>query len=440
MQMSTVPVTQRDRGRLSWHAVGVLYAREMRAALREKAIVLNSIFIPVFLYPLLLWAAFSGITFVMGQTEGFVSRAAISGWPQAHPKLRLNLEHDDKLDLSEAADLDRAKQQIKIGELDALLQFLPASGTKAALPGNFEARITYDSSRERSDEAHKRLAGAVERYRQDWLKREARKRGIDAAGWQGFVISVENVASNKQMGAFILGLIAPVMFVVMVALGCFYPAVDCIAGERERNTWETLMSTSASRLSVVTAKYLYVASMGGLAGLLNLLAIMATLRPVLAPLLAHTGHMFDFTIRLSALPVAAVGAVLLAGFVAAGMMIFASFARTFKEGQAMITPFYMLTVLPIVFLQVPGIKFTLPLACVPIVNVTLMMREALSGVFHWPQIGLAVASSLLVIALCLRIATSLLQFEDVVLGSFNGSLNKFIQQRLRKNRRPHPAL
>ena len=106
----------------------------------------------------------------------------------------------------------------------------------------------------------------------------------------------------------------------------------------------------------------------------------------------------------------------------------------------MITPFYMLTIVPIVFLQVPGIKFTLPLACVPIVNVTLMVREALSGVFHWLQIGVTVASSLLVIALCLRLATFLLQFEDVVLGSFNGSFNRFLQQRLRQHRRPQPTL
>jgi ABC-type Na+ efflux pump permease subunit len=242
------------------------------------------------------------------------------------------------------------------------------------------------------------------------------------------------------MGAFMLGLVAPIMFVVMVALGCFYPAIDCIAGERERNTWETLMSTAASRLSVVTAKYLYVASLGGLAGILNLLVIAATLRPVLAPLLGRAGVMFDYALTPGALPVAAVAAVLLAGFVAAGMMLFASFARTFKEGQAMITPFYMLTIVPIVFLEAPGTKFTLPMACAPIVNVTMMVREALSGVFHWPQIGLTVASSLLAIALCLRFATFLLQFEDVVLGSFNGSFHKFIQQRLRKSRRPHPSL
>ena len=438
--MNSAPFTQRELGRLNWRDVGVLYAREMRAALREKAIVLNSLFIPVFLYPLLLWAAFSGITFVMGQTEGFVCRTAISGWPAAHPKLRLKLEHDEKLDLMEVSDFAQAGQRIRAGELDALVQFLPASGSNAALPGNFEARITYDSSRERSDEAQKRLSGTVERYRQEWLKREARRRGIDAASWQGFVVWSQNVASKKQMGAFLLGLIAPVLFVVMVAVGCFYPAVDCIAGERERNTWETLMSTSASRLSVVTAKYLYVASMGGLAGILNLLAIMATLRPVFAPLMARTGQTFDCAIAPGALPVAAVAALLLAGFVAAGMMIFASFARTFKEGQAMITPFYMLTIVPIVFLQVPGIQFTLPLACVPIANVTMMVREALSGVFHWPQIALAVASSLLVIALCLRLATFLLQFEDVVLGSFNGSINKFIRQRLGRSRRPHPSL
>jgi sodium transport system permease protein len=419
--------------------MGVLYGREMRAALREKTIVLNSLLLPIFLYPLILWAGFSGITFVMGQTEGFICRTVVLGWPEAHPKLRLWLEHDDKLVLTEDADPARAKQQIKTGQLDALLEFVPASGAKAALAGNFEARITYDSSRERSDEAHKRLSETVERYRREWVNREARRHGIDAAAWQTFAIKSQNIASKRQMGAFILGMFAPVLFVVMVAVGCFYPAVDCIAGERERNTWETLMSTSASRLSVVTAKYLYVASMGGLAGILNLLVMMATLRPVFAPLLDRFGQRLEYTMPVGALPIAALAALLLAGFVAAGMMIFAAFARTFKEGQAMIMPFYMLIIVPIVFLQVPGIKFTVALACVPIANVTLMVREALGGVFHWLPIGVAVTSSVLVIGLCLRVATFLLQFEDVVLGSYNGSIGKFIRQRLRKPPLPQPV-
>ena len=205
----------------------------------------------------------------------------------------------------------------------------------------------------------------IERYRGDWLKREARARGIEPASWEGFTVSTRNVASKKQMGAFILGLVLPLLFVVMVAMGCFYPAVDATAGERERNTWETLMSTAATRVSIVTAKYLYVTTMGGLAGILNLTAMALTMKPIFAPLMAKAGDAFNFSVPFAAIPVMALAALMLAGFVSAGMMIFASFARTFKEGQAMIMPFYLIILLPVMFLQTPGLKFTLPLAFMP---------------------------------------------------------------------------
>jgi len=285
--------------------------------------------------------------------------------------------------------------------------------------------------------ARDRVEEIVKDYRSDWLKREALRLGVQGSAWQGFTLASHNVASKKEMGAFIFGMLAPVIFVVMVAMGCFYPAVDAVAGERERNTWETLMSSSASRLSVVTAKYLYVVTLGGVAGVLNLLAIMVTLRPVFAPLLSRAGQILETNIPLAAVPVALLAAVLLAGFVAAGMMIFAAFARTFKEGQAMVTPFYMLTLVPVVFLQAPGLKFSLPLAFVPVVNVTLMVRDTFSGKFSWLPALVTALVSLALIALCLRLAAYVLQFEDVVLGSYNGSVAKFVRQRL--FRRPVPS-
>ncbi|HWI59331.1 MAG TPA: hypothetical protein VNZ22_19040, partial [Bacillota bacterium] len=208
---------------------------------------------------------------------------------------------------------------------------------------------------------------------------------------------------------------------------------DALAGERERNTWETLMSTAASRLSLMTAKYLYVASLGALAGMLNLLAVMLTLRPIFGPLLDRAGQTLECSIPLTALPVMLVAGILLAGFIAAGMMLFATFARTFKEGQAMVTPFYMLIMVPVMFLQVPGLQFSVPLACVPIVNITLMVREALSGTFHWAPMGVTLLVSLLLIALSIRLATFILQFEDVMVGSYNGSFFKFIKQRALNN-------
>ncbi len=59
------------------------------------------------------------------------------------------------------------------------------------------------------------------------------------------------------------------------------------------------------------------------------------------------------------------------------MILFGAYARTFKEGQAMITPFYMVSIIPVVFLQSPGLTYGSGIAAVPVVNVAMMAKEAL---------------------------------------------------------------
>ena len=414
--------------------IWVLYAREARAALRERTIVTNSILIPILLYPFMLWAMFTGITFVMGQTEAFVSRVAVAGLPAEHAALLRDFEHDEKVEIRRDLDAAAATGLVERGELDALVEFLPPEGDGGALAGNYRARVTADTSKERSQKALERARGVLEGYRDEWLKRRAGELGVGETAWQAFTIERRNVASEREMGAFILGLMLPLFFVIMVAVGCFYPAVDATAGERERNTWETLATVAASRASVVTAKYLYVASFGFLAGVLNLVSMTLSMRMVLAPLLARSGESLEFKVPPAAIPVMALGAVLLALFVAAGMMIFASFARTFKDGQAMVTPFYLIVMLPVMFLQVPGLEFSLPLAFIPIVNVTMMVREAIGGVFHWAQIGITIAVELVTVAGCLWLATAILRFEDVMIGSYSGNFGTFVKQRLLSSR------
>jgi sodium transport system permease protein len=416
--------------RLDWNDVRILYLREARAALRERTIVTNSILMPILLYPFMLWAMFTGITYVMGQTEAFVSRIALVGVPAEHASLANRFAADDKVELRRDVAVEAAAALVERGELDALVEVLPAETDGAALPGNFRARVTADTSKERSQKALERARTLVDRYRDEWLKKHAAGLGVGDAEWQAFTLERRNVASEREMGAFLLGLMLPLFFVIMVAIGCFYPAVDATAGERERNTWETLATVAASRLSVVTAKYLYVASFGFLAGALNLASMTLSMRMVVAPLLAGTGETIEFKVPPAAIPVMALGAVLLALFVAAGMMIFASFARTFKDGQSMITPFYMIVMLPVMFLQVPGIEFSLPLAFIPIVNVSMMVREAIGGVFHWVQIGITVAVELVTVAACLWLAAAILRFEDVMIGSYSGNIGTFVKQRL----------
>jgi hypothetical protein len=101
----------------------------------------------------------------------------------------------------------------------------------------------------------------------------------------------------------------------------------------------------------------------------------------------------------------------------------------------MVSPFYLAIMLPVMFLQVPGLEFTPLLAALPVVNVCMVFREAIAGVFHWRLIGITLAVETACIALSLLLATTILRYEDFLLGSYGGSLGKFVKERLIAGRR-----
>lgn len=423
---------------MSLRDVWLWYRMEIRSALRERNIVINSLLLPLLLYPAMLWLMLSGFTFVQGQTQGLTSRVTIAGDAAAGEALAEHLRSLPKMEIvAGGADEATIDARIRAGELDALVVVEAVREpvlTKPSLLGSARFVAHYDASKDRSRLASDRLERAIDAIRRDVLFDEAAARGIGTDAWQAFHVGTVDTASREDIGALILKLLVPTILMVMVSMGCFYPAIDTTAGERERNTWETALSVAASRSSIVTAKYLYVATFGAVAGLLNIAAMVVSLGPILQQFAKGAGDKATFAFPITAIPITALGTILVALFVAAGLMILASFARTFKEGQSMASPFYLAAILPIMLLQSPDVEFTKTLAVIPVANVAMVVREAITGVFNWPLIGLTMFVELVVIAICLWIATRVLAYEDVLVGGFNGSFFKFVSQRLRSGR------
>ena len=423
---------------MSARDVWLWYAMEIRSALRERNIVINSLLLPLLLYPAMLWLMLSGFTFVQGQTAGLTSRVAVAGEPAVRDAIAERLRTAPKLEvLPSGDDESRLDDRIRAGEVDVVLMVAAASGSDRApalvqpsLLGTARYTARFDASKDRSRLAADRVREVVDNARRDVLLGEAAARGIGADAWQAFHVGSVDTASREDIGALILKLLVPTILMVMVSLGCFYPAIDTTAGERERNTWETALSVSASRASIVTAKYFYVATFGAAAGLLNIVAMVMSLGPIIRQFTKGAGDKAAFSFPVSAIPVTAVGTIIVALFVAAGLMILASFARTFKEGQSMASPFYLGTMLPIMLLQSPDVEFTPVLALIPVANVAMVVREAIAGVFNWPLIALTAAVEVVAVSVCLWVATRVLAFEDVLVGGFNGSFFKFASQRL----------
>ena len=407
--------------------VRILYLNELRSALRERSIVMNSIFLPIFLYPVLLWLVYTGMSFVAGQTEGFASRVALLAFSNEQRVFKIDLERDPRLEVKTSND---PLADIRNGDLDLLVEILPPAREAARLTGNFRVRLTYDNSKDRSRMARDRIAERLRLYRDRYLEQEAGKLGLTRAQLQQFWVETNNIATERQMGQFILGLMIPIFLIIMVAVGSMHPAIDCTAGEREKSTWETLMTVATSRVNIVAAKYLYVSTMAAVAGILNLAAMMFSMKSVLAPLLGERISTFSFGIPLRSIPLIIAVTVLLAFFISAGMMILASFARTYKEGQATVMPFYFAIMMPVMFLQVPGLEFTPALAAIPVVNICMVFREAVAGVYHWPMIAITLAVETGCIFFSLWLAATILKYEDFILGSYGGSFGKFFTERL----------
>ncbi len=417
--------------------VAVLYGREIRSALRERTIVVNGILIPIFLYPVLLWALFSAMIFVEGLAEGFASRVVIVG-ADAYPALVRSLEARDDVEVTRASDPGPSVTRLAAGDLDVVVEIVPVGSGGPELSGNRGFRISYDRAEERSRRALGRVEAAIDSLRSARLEAEATALGLGTGRLDVFRVQMENVASGRDTGRMFLAILVPVFLTVMVALGCFIPAVDTTAGERERSTWETLWTTGPSRGAVVLSKYLFVATMGTVAGVLNVVAVSVSLGGILRPLLDERLDGVAFALPASALPLMLAGAVLLALLFAAVMMVLAVFARTFKEGQAMVTPVYWLALAPMILGGSPDRVLTPALALVPVANVALAARDAIQARTEMGLVVLAFGVNLLFVVLALLLARRLLEREEVVTGAFEGSLWSWIRRTRARARRSPP--
>ncbi|MFH1278782.1 MAG: ABC transporter permease subunit [Candidatus Eisenbacteria bacterium] len=383
---------------------GTVFLTELRSALRDRHVVVYSLLLPIFLYPALIWFFSQGYQYRMGALEKQISRVAWEGEGNL-PLLFDRLRADARF---EVAPGPAGEDGVGTGSLDAFL--------RATEDGRGGPRIEalFDLSRDRSRTTRDRLEEV-------WgaLRRELREKGLGDYGATDatlavFSIQEDNVASPEEMGRFLLALILPMILVIMLSMGAMYPAIDVLVGEKERGTLEGLLAAGAPRASLVAGKFLVVLTASFAALTANLTSMVFTIR--------HQASLFGGAEELSigvpwsAIPVVLAGGLLLGAFFAASMILIASFARTFKEGQGYLTPFYLICLVPAIGGSVPSLEFTNATALIPLTNVTLLFRAALLGRIPASPALLTFLSLALYLAAALGLAQRVMGREEFFLG------------------------
>lgn len=385
---------------------GTIFLSEIRSELRDRHVIVYSLIVPIFLYPALFWGLAQWMTYREGSLEKQISRVSWSEKDERALPLFFEAVHGDSHFTRLPAP--SPEEALTEDELDAALRVEAGEG------GSPEIHVVLDLSRDRSTVAWRRLSEIGTRIRLDLLRERLEPLGETLESVRVLDVREENIASPEEMGRFLLSMVLPMILIIMLSMGAMYPAIDVLVGEKERRTLETLLASGAPRISIVAGKFLTVLAASMSALVINLASMLATI--------AHQVHFFGeeggFSVGVpwNAIPTILAAGLLLGAFFSASMILVASFARTFKEGQGYLTPFYMLTILPAIAASIPGVELTTKTAWIPIANVALLLRGALVGKIPTLAAAVVFLSLALYLSVALFLARRVFAREELVIA------------------------
>jgi sodium transport system permease protein len=261
-----------------------------------------------------------------------------------------------------------------------------------------------------------RLREVMNDYRERVLRERLADQGLDEDIVEVVAVEERDVARRQVILGRIFGGILPYFFIIFCYLGAMYPAIDLAAGEKERATMETLLTSPASRFQIAAGKFWVVVLCGFGSALVSIIGLYLGFYLVrdMPPELTRA---LEEALYLDRVAMLALILLPLAMCFAGLMLSFSIFARSFKEAQSILSPLAIITVLPAVVGLLPGIELTPRTALFPMLNVSIAMKEIIAGTVRpvglmlvWVSLGLLAILSLLACAYYFR-------REDVIFRS-----------------------
>jgi len=185
---------------------------------------------------------------------------------------------------------------------------------------------------------------------------------------------------------------------------------------------ETILSSPISRTHLVLGKFLLVLTASLATAALSVFSMGVSFwgiqhGPALEAVKSGDSSFIQLHIGLGAILAVFAMALPVAVLFSAVLITISLFAKTYKEAQSYLTPMTFVVIIPAVAAMLPGIELTPKLAFIPILNVSLLCKELVAGVYHWGFIVLIFLSTCVYAAAALFVAVKMFQRESVLFRS-----------------------
>lgn len=397
--------------------IATVYRKELREALRDRRTLISSLLVPLILFPLLTAGLGAVLTEMIGMAKLEVSTVMILGGEDS-PDVLAVLRDSKKIKIIPTES--NWKHQIVEKQIRAAVEIPPGFQADVAqqkpatlLIHNFEGNM-------KSAFATDNIEKSLEKFRDRMVHDNLASEHLPDTALKPFDIKEHNVAPPELVGAAAFGGVIGYMVILLCLTGSMYPAMDLTAGEKERGTMETILSSPIARSDLVFGKFflvltaalvtaaLSVTSMGASFAILGHFHAFDQAGPDAAQFQLHIHFTTVLSIFIMVLPVAVL--------FAASLMTVSLFAKSYKEAQSYISPLMFIVIVPAVAAMLP-VDLDAKLSLIPILNASLLCKELVTGTYHWNFIAIIFFSTCLYAGVALFLAVKMFQREDVLFRS-----------------------
>ena len=392
------------------HIIATIFSKEIKEVLRDKRMLYLIILLPFFLYPVL----FTLIGGVGASQQEKLMQQEIAVWvsPNAVDTPLPDLLAQDpslKVEMKAFAEADLEGQKRTMGiQLPDDYQERLNNGQSAEIVIYADQSQDVLNMRERI--LRTQLTGLGDQLLNERLaSKELSPEFANPLSIDSVDLSPEE-SGDRMMVAFL-----PMMILLFIFIGCIYIAIDITAGEKERRTLQTLVTTTASTKEIVAGKFLAVAAVGIVSATMNILSLVVAMN-IQAYLLEEESAGMAMNLAPEAWVWLVILVLLTTLFLGALSLAVVLLANSYKEAQSYVSPLMMVVLIPAMMAIMPGVELNMQTALIPVFNVALSIVAILKGNFDTSMLAIVAAASFVYGILALYLASLSFGNENIITG------------------------
>ena len=393
-----------------------IFKKEILDIVRDRKSIFMMIVVPILLYPIIMVLLMGIMNSSINKMTSETITLGLSSAPNAEfveivdSENAIREKEDTLGNIEIKTNIKDYKSELEKGEIDAYID--------NSIKDN-DYKVIINSASDESGIKSDAIFDVMNKYKRKMSEREIEKHGLNSKQiLEPIKYEKVDITNSAKKAGMLLGQVIPFILIIGVLFGSIYPAIDVMAGEKERGTLETLFSLPISNMELVIGKYMAVSASAILTSLLNIISMSCTLgyfmkaESIYNPSMVH----INYSVLGGAVLITIVSVILFAQVVSALAMCVCSFAKTFKEAQNYITPLMLVIMVPAYISMIPNISLSRITATIPVVNISLLIKSVISLRANMKMVSLVLIVNLIFVLISLVLLSKIFNSEDILFG------------------------